>query len=180
MFDLGTKWWHHGEKLPRECIPEWQFEGKGIHSSYSRIGSFLHVSGSAGSVNNTGFANIEVAADQAFTDWNGKSSPPKSGMSKVLSFGMIKRIEMFITFNSFTDHLSLDLWKDERKTDLHILEIPPLTKITFLGVAVEQPLVFDHQYAWGFTSLSGVQPDNSEELHYSITSEIYWGSGDPG
>ncbi len=181
MFILGTKWWKHGTKEPKECIQQWAFEGTGQHTHYSRIGSFFRVNGSAGGPNKTGFANIQNSGDGSnFTNWDGLSSPKRDGMAKALNFGIIRRVELAVLVNTYTDTLSWDLWKDERTIQRHIFDILPGDTGGLLpGLNMFEEMVFDHQYGWGFTSLSGVQPDNGEELHFSITCEIQWGAGDP-
>jgi len=179
MHDSSPIWRKHGDIFAHECVPEWRFEGRGIHFNYIPDGSRWF------SLTNTGFMAIEQDAKNnfaAFVDWDSTDTGAREdGHAKCLSGGTIRHVEVFITSNTMPHDLRFSLWKDKFKEEQQFFVLEASSGLHVESLNVFIPLIFDHRYGYGFTTESGDIPlfsNPGQTMTGCISTEIFWGGGD--
>jgi len=178
---FGLPWKKHGRRKPHECIPVFQFSGRG-----RMFKQLLETQWWAGSGESLGYMQMTGESkfvDGHFAPWDG-DSPGKWAHAKIMNFGTLKSVAIRVQENSMPHDFEFGLYRD-RKLDRKIFAGANRIRANTIDTYsrnLEAPLSFEHRYAYGFQTASGNAPnyqDPTQTMRISITSYIEWGGGDP-
>ena len=165
-----------GEKLPRECIPKWRFEGKGMFSKVSRQKQTAQWLAQNKSV---AYINIHHNFEESLDDWGTYNH------TKCLSTMFLQRVSLEIHENNQNKDFEFGLYKNEvriRKLFTFDANTTPTWFSVDDFVDLSMKLDFDQEYAWGFQTVDGSFPtfnDTTVRLSYTINCLVVLGAGDP-